>query len=606
MYVVYLHSGGRWTRDQSFKQSEAVDAKRAAEAAAGRKDVKGVTLVRETHDTNTGDTRELAVFTELKGGAAGGMGIPEGRDRLLEPEEQPAPAAAAGGADDDAADGDDEIPDLVSGPKKAAASQALVITKLVGAIAAAAVVAGGVSWFLGLVGGYGVFETFLGRSGLPIKVFGILFFVTLLVALPNMVRWREFAQAFSVGGGTRAPRPRRKATRTAATRVAGDGEQSADEKEREQRRRERDGQHDEQTARAESAGQGAGGDADDSDDGDEAPPPSDSPALAAATKSVMTFFARCLEFLANTKSKFLSSGKLSTYDHFGTDLFLAGAAEAYSEKNGTPDQMAAIVAACVQATGRSGDKATEFAGKYEGYLMEPRYLGMFRAGREAMASFLRDEELRAKAAAGELTEQEEALLMEDESETDIGFFLENALEEWNSKEQKSAATGTVAIMFTYVAAVGGGDDDDLFKQVMNSHNRIAREALRRFDGNEIKHTGDGIMASFGQATQAVEAAAEIQRGAAIHTRNAPDMPLHVKIGVNAGEPISENDDLFGTPVQMAARVAQHAAMDQIAVSQLVRELCRGKQVEFNDLGTMNFKGFDEPVPVSEVIWRKDA
>lgn len=196
--------------------------------------------------------------------------------------------------------------------------------------------------------------------------------------------------------------------------------------------------------------------------------------------------------------------------------------------------------------------------------------------------------------------------MEDESETDIGFFLESALEEWNSKEQKSAATGTVAIMFTYVAAVGGGDDDDVFQQVMNSHNRIAREALRRFDGNEIKHTGDGIMASFGQATQAVEAASEIQRGAAIHTRNAPDMPLHVKIGVNAGEPISENDDLFGTPVQMAARVAQHAAMDQIAVSQLVRELCRGKQVEFNDLGTMNFKGFDEPVPVSEVIWRKDG
>lgn len=401
MYVVYLHSGGRWTRDQSFKQSAAVDAKRAAEAAAGRKDVKGVTLVRETHDTNTGDTRELAVFTELKGGAAGGMGIPEGRDRLLEPEEKPEPAAA-GGADDDAADGDDDIPDLVSGPKKAAASQALVVTKLVGAIAAAAVVAGGVSWFLGVVGGYGVFETFLGRSGLPIKVFGILFFLTLFVVLPNLVRWSEFAQAFSVGGGPRAPRPRRQATRTEATRGTEDAGQSDDEQEREERRRQRDGEDDEQTARAEPAG--PGGDAGESEDGDEAPPPVDAPALEAAKKSVMTFFARCLEFLSNTKSKFLSSGKLSTYDHFGTDLFLAGAAEAYSEKNGTPNEMAAIVAACVQATGRSGDKATEFAGKYEGYLMEPRYLGMFRAGRDAMGSFLRDEELRAKAASGELTE----------------------------------------------------------------------------------------------------------------------------------------------------------------------------------------------------------
>ena len=159
-------------------------------------------------------------------------------------------------------------------------------------------------------------------------------------------------------------------------------------------------------------------------------------------------------------------------------------------------------------------------------------------------------------------------------------------------------------MFTYVAAVGTGEDDDIGQQVMNAHNRIAREALRRFDGNEIKHTGDGIMASFGQATQAVDAATEMQRSAAIHTRNAPDLPLHVRIGINAGEPINEDDDLFGTPVQMASRGAQHATVDQVAVSQLVRELCRGKPVEFNDLGTMEFKGFDEPVAVSEVVWRE--
>ena len=140
---------------------------------------------------------------------------------------------------------------------------------------------------------------------------------------------------------------------------------------------------------------------------------------------------------------------------------------------------------------------------------------------------------------------------------------------------------------------------------MSAHNRIGREAIRRFGGNEIKHTGDGLMVSFPQATQAVDAAIEIQRGAEIHTRNAPELPLHVRIGINAGEPIQEEDDLFGTPVQMAARVAQHASSDQIAVPQLVKELCRGKTVKFNSVSSLEFKGFDEPIAVFEVIWREN-
>ena len=75
------------------------------------------------------------------------------------------------------------------------------------------------------------------------------------------------------------------------------------------------------------------------------------------------------------------------------------------------DKMPALLATCTEAAGRPRERAQEFANKYEGYLMEPRYLGMFRSGRDAMASFLRDADLRACAAAGELDEEEEALLL---------------------------------------------------------------------------------------------------------------------------------------------------------------------------------------------------
>jgi class 3 adenylate cyclase len=57
-------------------------------------------------------------------------------------------------------------------------------------------------------------------------------------------------------------------------------------------------------------------------------------------------------------------------------------------------------------------------------------------------------------------------------------------------------------------------------------------------------------------------------------------------------------------VQLAARVCAFAGTDQIAVSRLVKELCAGKGLEFNDLGDVEFKGFTEKIPVSEVLWRE--
>ena len=55
--------------------------------------------------------------------------------------------------------------------------------------------------------------------------------------------------------------------------------------------------------------------------------------MEEAKKSVMTFFALCLEFLKQSGSKYLKGGKFSSVNHFGSDLYLAGAAEAYVEHN---------------------------------------------------------------------------------------------------------------------------------------------------------------------------------------------------------------------------------------------------------------------------------
>jgi hypothetical protein len=85
-------------------------------------------------------------------------------------------------------------------------------------------------------------------------------------------------------------------------------------------------------------------------------------------------------------------------------------------------------------------------------------------------------------------------------------------------------------------------------RLLRVHDSVVRAVLARFGGSEVKHTGDGIMAAFTSASQAVSAAMQIQR--ALRERDEPAQGhLHVCVGVAAGEPVTEQNDLFGAAVQ---------------------------------------------------------
>ena len=151
--------------------------------------------------------------------------------------------------------------------------------------------------------------------------------------------------------------------------------------------------------------------------------------------------------------------------------------------------------------------------------------------------------------------------------------------------------------------------DAAAQEVRRAHNDIVRAALSANDGSEIKHTGDGIMASFSTASSALECAIAIQRGVAAHKEEHPDSPLGVHVGLNAGEPIAEDDpdgriDLFGTSVDLAARLVDHAQPGQIIASDVVRQLAAGKQFLFSDLGETELRGFEDPVKLWELRWQE--
>jgi class 3 adenylate cyclase len=138
-------------------------------------------------------------------------------------------------------------------------------------------------------------------------------------------------------------------------------------------------------------------------------------------------------------------------------------------------------------------------------------------------------------------------------------------------------------------------------RVIRAHDAIVADAIQAAHGRRVKHMGDGVMASFTSVSRAVEAAIAVQRGIA-ERNGSSETPFEVKVAIAAGEPVTEDDDLFGAAVQLAARVCSKCDGDRILVTSAVRELCLGKGFRFDDKGHVELKGFDEPVRVYEVAW----
>ena len=292
-------------------------------------------------------------------------------------------------------------------------------------------------------------------------------------------------------------------------------------------------------------------------------------------------------FMNNFLSQALESSqgdkkKMDNFNKFGVNLYLAGACEILGQKRElTPGALAKILTDSVRVMGFKKSHAASFAGRYEEYLMaDSRYMQMFQSGRNAMNIHLADETAAPK-------------------------LLDTALEEWNKPKAKEETTGPITVLFTDIAgstAMTQALGDAGAQKVVRVHNRIVREALSVHSGKEVKHTGDGIMASFNKTSDGIDASIQIQRETALHNQVQPDLPLHLKIGLNAGEPIAEDNDLFGTTVQLSARIVDKAAADEIFVSEIVRGICAGKNYNFSKRGGYEMKGFGDDITLFEVIW----
>lgn len=304
------------------------------------------------------------------------------------------------------------------------------------------------------------------------------------------------------------------------------------------------------------------------------------PALSKYNLQLTAFLSLTLKALQK------QNALLNTYARFGVELFLAGACEFLCTKNTlSKDDNRLLLASQLELMGRSKPLADLFYDRLDEYMLEPAYLPMIENGEKAME-----------------------LYTETPNSPELVSLLQGALQKWLNPDKKDAfQSGIISIMFTDI--VGSTQmtqtyGDKLAQDLVHRHNTIVRQALTACNGEEIKQTGDGIMASFVWASNALDAAIAIQRAVDDYNRQSPTVPLEIRIGLNAGEPIVENNDLFGLTVQLASRICGQADKNQIFVSSVVKELAAGKNYTFNDLGLFDLKGIDDKQRLFEVVWQK--
>ena len=136
--------------------------------------------------------------------------------------------------------------------------------------------------------------------------------------------------------------------------------------------------------------------------------------------------------------------------------------------------------------------------------------------------------------------------------------------------------------------------------LLTEHDLIIRRALVAERGREVKHTGDGIMASFDDVARALSCAIAIQDGFDAWNASTDGPALRVRMGLAAGEPVDRDNDLFGSTVNLASRICDAAEGGQILVSDAVQDLGTRLGFGFIESGRRSLKGFQEPTLVFEL------
>ena len=309
-------------------------------------------------------------------------------------------------------------------------------------------------------------------------------------------------------------------------------------------------------------------------------PPPEKPAEKQKTPAEVDARNGLSRFIADTISA-IQQDQLNAFSRFGMNLYLAGAASTIGQSKRLPrDIQLQVLKDGLQSAGNTVDRAESFCVELPTYGKNPRYAGMVQAGAKAMTSHMGGDR---SAAAG----------------------LNALLNEWNLPEKRPTVPSVITFVFTDIVgstAMTQKLGNAGAQKAVRAHNTAVRNAITAKRGREVKHTGDGIMATFPDPPSAVAAVIQMQREIAAHNAANPNLEVGVRIGVNVGEAVQEENDFFGAAVQMTARICDKATKGNIWVSQAIVDACKGQKIGFILRGGVEMKGIQGSKKLYEVGW----
>lgn len=226
-----------------------------------------------------------------------------------------------------------------------------------------------------------------------------------------------------------------------------------------------------------------------------------------------------------------------------------------------------------------------------------------RSGLPASASATREVAAGIPGARLARFDPDQTTILASTWDSALGLITDFLDEEEGMAGHSAPVSGTAVILFTDIVDSTGLTErlgDASFRQKARGLDEAIRKAIRQSGGTAVegKTLGDGVLAVFGSAREAIACARSCHDAAA-------EMSLALHAGIHAGDVIREDDNVFGGAVNIAARVAAASASGETLVSDTVRSLARTSAgVSFEDRGAQAMKGIEEPVRVFAVRWQE--
>ncbi len=292
------------------------------------------------------------------------------------------------------------------------------------------------------------------------------------------------------------------------------------------------------------------------------------------------------KFTASLNQTIKSAARaLNAASRFALQLYVAGACSAIAKKFllSAKDAFALMLRALSQV-GVSKTFAESFTTNIEEYARRDAYRSMIEDGQSAM-----EHQFDMKPSVAE-----QAL---------------EKFEDWSARSEEGVLPQVVTLLFTDIVDASALTQrlGNLHAQrVIKAHDTAVNEAVEKNKGKKIKHTGDGMIATFPDPAKAVAAAQAIQQHLDVHNKRSPHLSANVRISINAGEAVNENGDLFGATVKMTAQLCAMAKAGQILAADVVKSFCKSSQHAFNPFGEVSITELGKVRTVFEVTWMKSG